>query len=206
MIQLAICRKNHDTLCDDKSMWCTEFIFLAIHPHLVPSVDNSLHRRKLFPLHWRLQPFKMGTPSQSVSQSSQDTPGFQAMATSSQSVFLRPIVAIAMPFSATACEILCALSTNTIQRVKYDVQMIWWRSLAGQKILHYTNWTCNSFGFFWCASVGVSGYSGCKVLLQFSCASFILRRHGKCIAAYPLANSDFLHGGFLKWGAPKSSI
>ena len=110
-----------------------------------------------------------------------------------------------MPFSATACEILCALSTNTIQRVKHDVQMIWWRSLAGQRILHYTNWTCISFGFFWCASVGVSGYSGCKVLLQFSCASFILRRHGKCIAAYPLANSDFLHGGFLKWGAPKSS-
>ena len=94
------------------------------------------------------------------------------MATSSQSVFLRPIVAIAMPFSATACEILCALSTNTIQRVKHDVQMIWWRSLAGQRILHYTNWTCVSFGFFWCASVGVSGYSGCKVLLQFSCASF----------------------------------
>ena len=42
-------------------MWCTAFAFLAIHPHLVPSVVNSLHRRKLFPLHWRLQPFKMGT-------------------------------------------------------------------------------------------------------------------------------------------------
>ena len=43
-------------------MWCTAFAFLAIHLHLVPSVDNSLHRRKLFP-HWRLQPFKMGTSS-----------------------------------------------------------------------------------------------------------------------------------------------
>ena len=27
-------------LCAMTNQWCTEFIFLAIHPHLVPSVDN----------------------------------------------------------------------------------------------------------------------------------------------------------------------
>jgi hypothetical protein len=80
-------------------------------------VDDSPSPKAVFPIALKTPTLQNGN--------GQDIFGFQAMATSSQSVFLCPLVVIAMPFSATACEIQCALSTNTIQRVKHDVQMIW---------------------------------------------------------------------------------